>query len=83
MKKKGVFAWVKGIGSKNLEEKSGGCSSGHWFRCSENRVRAHVEEEAAGSVPEEAGAPGVRSIPGKGVCTWKGGIGSRYYGFCV
>ena len=49
----------------------------------ESRVRAHVGEEVAGSVPEEAGAPGVHSMPGKGVYTWKGGIGDRYYGFCV
>ena len=40
-------------------------------------------EEASGFVPEEAGAPGVRSIPGEGVYTWEGGIRSRYYGICV
>ena len=49
----------------------------------ESRVRAYAAEEAAGSVPEEAGAPGVRLIPGKGVYTGKGGIGHRYYGFCA
>ena len=46
-------------------------------------MRAYVGEETAGSVPEEAGVLGVRSIPGRGVYTWKGGIGVRYYGFCV
>ena len=68
---------------------SGGCSSHHEegvclvSAFGESRVRAYVGEEAAGFVPEEAGAPGVRSIPGKGVYTWKGGIRNRYYGICV
>ena len=41
-----------------------------------SRIRAYVGEETAGSVPEGAGVPGVRSIPGKGVYTWKGGTGT-------
>ena len=49
----------------------------------DSRARAYVGEEAAGFVPEEASAPGVRSIPGEGVYTWEGGIRSRYYGICV
>ena len=49
----------------------------------ESRRRANVGEEVAGSVPEKAGAPGVRSTLGKGVYTRKGGIGNRSYGFCV
>ena len=44
-------------------------------------MRAYVGEEAAGFVPEEAGALGVRSE--EGVYTWEGGIRSRYYGICV
>ena len=54
-----------------------------WFRRLESRARAYVGEEAAGFVPEEAGAHGVRSIPREGVYTWEGGIRSRYCGICV
>ena len=34
-----------------------------------SRVRAYVGEEVAGSVPDEAGVPGVHSMPGRGVYT--------------
>ena len=51
-----------GAGSGEETQERAGAQEG-------SRVRAYVGEEVAGSVPDEAGVPGVHSMPGKGVYT--------------